>query len=88
MLLYDRSRAFEYLVNFELVDLVGSLSQMEIHLLIERGARQCIPRPARRAIGLPSLSLILFYLLIYLGLKGTKSSLGSRIATLCKVISS
>ena len=72
MLLYDHSRAFEYLVNFELVDLVGILSQMEIHLFIERGARQCIPRPARRAIGLPSLSLILFYLLIYLGLKGRK----------------
>ena len=80
MLLYDRSRAFEYLVNFELVDLVGILSQMEIHLFMERGARQCIPRPACRAIGLPSLSLILFYLLIYLGLKGRKVSLGSTLA--------
>jgi hypothetical protein len=80
MLLYDHSRAFEYLVNFELVDLVGSLSQMDIHLFIERGARQCIPRPARRAIGLPSLSLILLYLLIYLGLKRRKVSLGNRSA--------
>ena len=80
MLLYDHNRAFEYLVNFELVDLVGSLSQMEIHLFIGRGASQWIPRPACRAIGQPSLFLILFYLLIYLGLKGRKVSLGSMIA--------
>ena len=47
---------------------------MEIHLFIGRGASQWIPRPACRAIGQPSLFLILFYLLIYLGLKGRKVS--------------
>jgi hypothetical protein len=87
MLLYGRRREFEYLVNFEPVDSIGSLSQMGIQIFIERECMVLYTSPGTPSTWAAfSLSLILFYLLIYLGLKGKKSSLGSRIATLCKVV--
>ena len=70
MLLYGRRRAFEYLVNFEPVDSIGSLSQMDIQIFIERQCGAMYTSPGRRAHGVFSL--------YYLVLRSRRVSLGIR----------
>ena len=74
MLLCGYSIAFEYLVNFELGDLIGSLSQMDIQIFIERECEAVYTSPGKTSTW-AALSFSYLVLSPYLcRTKGKKSS--------------